>query len=55
MKIILVQEWKSVLEADPLDWLLEEKNPSVRYFTLRDILGYPEDSMEVISACMHCS
>jgi hypothetical protein len=50
MKIILVQEWKSVLEADPLDWLLEKRNPSVRYFTLRDILGYPNDSMEVVSA-----
>jgi len=38
--------WKTVLKADPTDWLLEEENPSVRYFTLKDIFdrteGYPE-------------
>lgn len=26
------------MKADPTDWLLEEDNPSVRYFTLTDIL-----------------
>ncbi len=31
--------WKSALKADPLPWLLEEENPSVRYFTLVDIKG----------------
>jgi len=45
----LVPRWKSVLKADPLDWLLEKKNPSPRYFTLRDILDYPEDSVEIVS------
>ena len=29
------------LKADPVPWLLEEENPSVRYFTLVDILGVP--------------
>lgn len=40
--------WKSYLNADPTEWLLEEDNPSVRYFTLLDILENPEDSPEVI-------
>jgi hypothetical protein len=31
--------WKSALKADPVPWLLEEENPSVRYFTLVDIEG----------------
>jgi len=42
--------WKSHLKADPIDWLLEPKNPSVRHFTLRDILKRPEDDKEVITA-----
>jgi hypothetical protein len=25
-----------------IDWLLEDDNPSVRYFTLRDLLGRKE-------------
>ena len=35
--------WKAMLKADPTDWLLEEGNPSVRYFALKDILLKPED------------
>jgi hypothetical protein len=34
--------------ADALDWLLEEENPSVRYWTLRDLLGLDEDAPEVL-------
>ncbi len=30
--------WNSCLSADPTEWLLEKNNPSVRYFTLHDIL-----------------
>jgi len=30
--------WKSVLKADPTEWLLGEDNPSVRCFTLIDVL-----------------
>lgn len=30
-----------------LPWLLEKENPSVRYFTLRDLLGKPETDPEV--------
>jgi hypothetical protein len=42
--------WKDFLKADPTDWLLELDNPSVRYFTLTDILDRPADSTEVIEA-----
>ena len=31
-------DWKSTLKADPTNWLLEPENPSVRYFTLKEIL-----------------
>ena len=34
--------WKSKLNADAMDWLLEEGNPSVRYFTLTELLDKPQ-------------
>jgi hypothetical protein len=40
-------EWKSVLKADSVDWLLEKDNPSVRYFALSQILDKPQNSSEV--------
>jgi len=40
-------DWKSLLKADAMDWLLEEDNPSVRYFTLIDILDKPESDTDV--------
>jgi hypothetical protein len=38
-----MSDWQAVLNGDPLPWLLESDpgNPSVRYLTLRDILGRP--------------
>ncbi len=33
-----MESWKSVLKSDPVNWLLEKDNPSVRYFTLKDLL-----------------
>ena len=39
-----------VLKADPTNWLLEEENPSVRYLTLKDIMGRLEDDSEVQNA-----
>lgn len=42
--------WINMLKADPTDWLLEKENPSVRYFTLKDILDRPEDDGEVQAA-----
>jgi hypothetical protein len=43
-------DWKSTLKAAPTDWLLERDNPSVRYFTLVDILGKALDAPEVIQS-----
>ncbi len=43
-------DWRSLLNADPTDWLLEADNPSVRYFTLRYILEKPEHDPEVTKA-----
>jgi hypothetical protein len=45
-----MDEWKSILKADPTNWLLEESNPSVRYFTLKDILDMTDDDKEVQTA-----
>ncbi len=33
-----MNDWKSKLKADQTAWLLEEDNPSVRYFALVDLL-----------------
>ncbi|MDD5288055.1 MAG: terpene cyclase/mutase family protein [Dehalococcoidales bacterium] len=40
--------WKSLLKADQTDWLMESNNPSVRYFTLRDILDRGENNPDVV-------
>ena len=42
--------WTSGLEADLTEWLLEPGNPSVRYYTLKDILGLEENDPEVKEA-----
>jgi len=38
------------LYRNPLPWLLEPENPSVRYWTLMDILDQPASSLEVMQA-----
>ncbi len=43
-------DWQLVLKESPIDWLLEATNPSVRYFTLRDILGRDESDSQVVAA-----
>ena len=45
-----MSEWKSLLKADPRDWLLEPENPSVRYWTLVDILDRSDSNAEVQEA-----
>jgi hypothetical protein len=39
--------WKFLLKADPTEWLLGEGNPSVRCFTLTDILEKGENDPDV--------
>jgi hypothetical protein len=43
-------DWSKILNESPIEWLLEESNPSVRYFTMRDILDKAKDSEEVLAA-----
>jgi len=45
-----MNSWKSLLKVNPTDWLLEANNPSVRHFTLTDILDVPADSPEAMDA-----
>lgn len=40
-------KWKSLLNKDPTDWLLEKNNPSVRYYTLTEILDKPENNPQI--------
>ena len=42
--------WKDALKADATDWLLEKDNPSVRFFTLTEILDKPQNDSEVQEA-----
>ena len=46
----MMSDFKSFLKADPTNWLLEEENPSVRYYALKDLLDRPEDDQEVQTA-----
>jgi hypothetical protein len=45
-----MSDWQRFLKADPTDWLLEPDNPSVRYFTLTDLLDRPESNPSVRKA-----
>ena len=39
-----------MLSENVLEWLLEEENPSVRFYTLTSLLGKPPDDPEVIKS-----
>lgn len=43
-------DWKSRLKADPLPWLLEERDPGVRYLALRDLAALPDDDHKLVTA-----
>ena len=45
-----MRNWESILKSNTLDWLLEKNSPSIRYFTLIDILDYSETKSDVIEA-----
>jgi hypothetical protein len=45
-----MMEWTEVLQQSPIDWLLEESNPSVRYFTMLNILGKKRHDPQVSAA-----
>jgi hypothetical protein len=43
-------EWERILLESPINWLLDKSNPSVRYFTMRDILDKNENDAELLEA-----
>jgi hypothetical protein len=45
-----MKDWKSLLKEDPTDWLLGSSNPSVRFFTLTELLEKPANDNEVEEA-----
>lgn len=45
-----MEQWKSILKADPTEWLLKDTNPSLRYYTLKDLLDRPEEDQAVQAA-----
>jgi hypothetical protein len=44
-----MDDWKSHLKNDPLPWLLEQDNPSIRYYALTELLDRPFHDPEVQS------
>ncbi len=38
--------WLDLLQRDPVPWLLDPENPSVRMLVLRDIFGQPPEALE---------
>ncbi len=47
-----MNKWQDLLKGDSLSWLMESdpENPAVRYLALRDLVGLPEDSPELLKA-----
>ena len=45
-----MSNWQSKINGDPLPWLLEAENPSVRYFALRELLDCDETDRDVVAA-----
>jgi hypothetical protein len=45
-----MDDWKTRLKANPIPWLLELDNPSVRYFTLTDLLDRSPEDPEICQA-----
>ena len=40
----------AALRADPLDWLLEAKDPAVRHLALRQLLDRPDGDPDVVES-----
>jgi hypothetical protein len=49
-RVVDMEKWKDLLKGDPTSWLLEDENPSVRYFTLVKLLDRSEGDAQVIAA-----
>jgi len=46
----LMSNWQKLLQNSPIEWLLEKKNPSIQYFTLRDLLDKKENDSQIVEA-----
>jgi hypothetical protein len=46
----VMANWKAQLNAEATDWLLEEDNPSVRYFALTELLDKSQTDNVVLQA-----
>jgi len=42
--------WKRVMKAEPIDWLLEHQDPSIRFWALQDLESRGLDHPEVQDA-----
>jgi hypothetical protein len=40
------QDWEDILKADPTEWLMEDDNPVVRYWGLRDLVDASPSEVE---------
>lgn len=47
---MMSDHWKQPLKADPVSWLLDPVDPSVRYLALVDLLDRPAGDAEVVAA-----
>ncbi len=45
-----MQDWRHVLKADPLPWLLAPEDPAVQHMTLRLLFDLPSDDADVVDA-----
>ncbi|HSB65705.1 MAG TPA: hypothetical protein VLD65_03955, partial [Anaerolineales bacterium] len=43
-------DWMSRVNGDPISWLMEDKEPGVRYLALRDLLDKPNDDHDLKEA-----
>jgi hypothetical protein len=46
----IMKSWAQILKETPIDWLLEGSDPTIRYLTLRELLGKSKDDPEVVGA-----
>jgi squalene cyclase len=49
----LTREWMSSFDAIPIDWLLGNDNPAVKYFAMRDLLDFRRTDSELAAAKSH--
>jgi hypothetical protein len=45
-----MSNWQNIVQNSPIEWLLETEKPSIRYFTLRDLLDKSENDPQVVKA-----